>query len=376
MRCADNVIGAGGGRWGLLLKVFILVTANARMGGRNCTDLVIRPFPTARLVRRYRAGLRGLENVCTNAMLLSMKYGSSAARALRIPTIVALSVALNGSGARAQEQAPQVPSVTTIQAPHSGQSAAEILTPTNGVDISGYIGKAMVTVKKNWIATMPAEFYAGSKGKTTLEFQIQSDGAIENISLKASSGTDSLDQAAIKGVRDSSPLEHLPPSFKGSYITLRLSLSYNPGPNAAAHGAAFDCSAPASDAAQAPPFDRLELLAFLPGGLFPPYARQVICRRGIDFRPDSAFLSTLRYYGVTPDFVDSLAKITPKAIVQPAADRVSAYGLLDVALSDKSHGQLQQAQDAFERAIKLAPDSAALHLAYSRILYANRNYKE
>ena len=84
----------------------------------------------------------------------------------------------------------------------------------------------------------------------------------------------------------------------------------------------------------------------------------MICERGINFTLDSTVLSTLRYYGIAPDCVDSLAKITPRAIVQPAADRVSAYGLLDVALTDKSHGQLQQAQDEFERAIKLAPDSA------------------
>jgi tetratricopeptide (TPR) repeat protein len=102
----------------------------------------------------------------------------------------------------------------------------------------------------------------------------------------------------------------------------------------------------------------------------------VICERGINFTLDSTVLSTLRYYGIAPDFVDSLAKITPRAIVKPAADRVSAYGLLDVGLTDKSHGQLQQAQDEFERAIKLAPDSATLHLAYARILYARRNYSE
>ena len=157
---------------------------------------------------------------------------------------------------------------------------------------------------------------------------------------------------------------------------MRLSLSYNPGPNAAAPGSEFACNATASEASHTPPFDRLELLAFLPGGLFPPYAGKVISQRGINFTVDSAFLSTLRYYGITPGFVDSLAKIAPRAIVQPAADRVSAYRLLDVALTDKNHGQLQQAQDEFERAIKLAPDSATLHLAYARFLYANRNYSE
>ncbi len=305
-----------------------------------------------------------------------MKHCSNSARTVRILAIISLSVALDGPAARAQGQAPEVPSVTTIQAPHSAQSSAEILTPTNGVDFSGYISKTMAKVNKNWIAAMPAEFWSGAKGKTTVEFQIQTDGKIESVSLKATSGSDSLDQAALKGIRDSSPLDPLPSSFKGTHIDLRLSLTYNGGPNATAHGAAFDCSAAPSYTAQTPPLDRLELLAFLPEGLSPRYAGQVICQRGINFTLDSAFLSTLRYYGVAPDFVDSLAKIVPKAVVQPAADRVSAYGLLDVAMTDKHHGELQKADDDFARAIKLAPDSATLHLAYARNLIIDRKYTE
>jgi TonB family protein len=301
---------------------------------------------------------------------------SIARRTFQIFTATSLSLVMCAPATRAQEQAPQASSRAAVQAPRSALSAAEILTPTNGVDFSGYIGKTMTTVKKNWIAAMPPEFYAGAKGKATVEFQIESDGKIENILLKTSSGTDSLDQAALKGVRDSSPLEPLPPNFRGSFVTLRLSLTYNPATNGDAHGAAFDCSAAASDANQTPPFDRLELLAFLPGGLSPQYAGRVICQRGINFTPDSAFLSTLRYYGVAPDFVDSLAKITPRASAQPAADRVSAYGLLDVAMTDKHHGQLRQADDDFARAIKVAPDSAALHLAYARNLITERNFPE
>jgi hypothetical protein len=131
-------------------------------------------------------------------------------------------------------------------------------------------------------------------------------------------------------------------------------LSYNEATSAAAQGSAFDCNTTARDATQTPPFDRLELLAFLPGGLSPRYAGQVICQRGINFTPDSAFLSTLRYYGVAPDFVDSLAKITPRASAQPAADRVSAYGLLDVAMTDKHHGH------------------CAAHLIHRRLFHAIR----
>lgn len=228
-------------------------------------------------------------------MLLSMQPFANFGRACHIVVVIALSLILRVPAAPAQGQASQPSSSAAVQAPRSAQSAAEILTPANGVDFSGYIGKALATVKKNWIDAMPATFYAGAKGKVTLEFQIQSDGKIENILLKASSGTDSLDQAAIQSVRDSSPLDHLPHNFKGSYINLRLSLSYNQAMNAAPRASAFDCSATASGTDQTPPFDRLELLAFLTSGGYPPYATQVICQRGINFALDSAFVTTLRY---------------------------------------------------------------------------------
>ena len=308
--------------------------------------------------------------------MLSTPHAVKAGRKARLFVVIALSFLMRATDTCAQGQAPQSPSSNAVQAARSAQSAAEILTPTNGVDFSGYLGRTMATVKKNWIAAMPAAFFPGAIGKATVEFQIQPDGKIENIALKSSSGTDSLDEAAIQGVRDSSPLEQLPPNFKGSHITIRLSLAYNDALHTAAHGAAFNCSAATSGVSQTAPFDRLELLAFVAGGSYSQNTAQVICQRGINFAPDTAFLTTLRYYGAAPTFVDSLSKITAKAIVRPAADRVSAYGLLDVALTDKSHGHLQEADNDFTRAIKLAPDSATLRLAYARHLLADHNYPE
>ena len=91
-------------------------------------------------------------------MLLTVKQGSKAARACQIRTVLILSLISRGLTAHAVEPAPPSPASTTVQAQKSTLRAAEILTPTNGVDFSGYIGNAMVTVKKNWIAAMPAEF--------------------------------------------------------------------------------------------------------------------------------------------------------------------------------------------------------------------------
>jgi TonB family protein len=308
--------------------------------------------------------------------MLLLMYESSIGRGIfRIFTVTSLSLVIWAPATRAQEQAPRASSGKAVQERNSSQ-IAELLTSTNGVDFSGYIGKEMATVKKNWIATMPPAVWAGAKGKTIVEFQIQSDGKIENISLRASSGTDSLDQAAIQGVRNSSPLDHLPLGFSGAFVVLRLSLSYNQGWNAAVQSSAFACSTPASDTAQTPPFDRLELLAFLTSGGYSPYATQVICQRGISFTLDSGFLTTLHYYGVAAGFLDSLAKITPRTTLEASPDRANAYGLVDLAVSHKKHGQLQLADDDLARAIKLAPDSATLHLAYARNLIADHNYSE
>jgi TonB family protein len=309
-------------------------------------------------------------------MLLTVQRCANSGRTCYIVVAIAVSLIVHAPAAAAQGQAPQASPSTVAQSPNSSHIAVELLTPRNGVDFSGYIGTTMATVRKNWIAAMPAEFRAGAKGEASVEFRIQSDGEIENILLKASSGMDSLDQAAMQGVRDSSPLDHLPPGFKGSYVLLRLSLSYNQELNAAVHSATFACSTPASDTIRTAPFDRLELLAFLTCSGYRPYAAQVICQRGIDFVLDSAFVTTLRYYGVEPDFIDSLTKIKPSVIVPEPPDRLSAYGLLDVALTDKRHGELQKANDDFARAVKLAPGSATLHLAYARNLLADRNYSE
>ena len=306
----------------------------------------------------------------------SMQHVFKAGRKNRLFVVIALSFLLRAAATSAQGQAPPSSSGNGVKELRSAQSAAEILTPTDGVDFSGYIGKTVATVKRNWIAAMPAALFAGAKGKTTVEFRVRTNGKIENIALKTSSGADSLDRAVIQGVRNSSPLEPFPPNFKGSHITIRLSLAYNEAPDTAAHSATFDCSATASGMSQTPPFDRLELLAFVTGAGYSRNTAQVICQRGINFALDTALLTTLRYYGAAPNFVDSLSKITPKTVVQPAADRVSAYGLLDLALTDKSHGHLQQADNDFARAIKLAPDSATLRLAYARNLLADHNYSE
>jgi len=105
--------------------------------------------------------------------------------------------------------------------------AVEIITPTEGVNFDSYITRMMARIKQNWYTAMPEAAYAGEKGKTVTQFQIQPDGRIESAVIETSSGKVVLDEAALKGVRNSDPLNPLPSEFHGPYIRIRIIFLYN-----------------------------------------------------------------------------------------------------------------------------------------------------
>ncbi|MGC1580627.1 MAG: TonB family protein [Candidatus Acidiferrales bacterium] len=115
----------------------------------------------------------------------------------------------------------------TAQEPRILQKPVTILTPTGGVDFNQYIIKMLKAVKQDWNAAMPDAARAGQKGKTVVQFRILRNGKAKRFSIEVSSGSDVLDKAAIKGIRDSSPFDPLPPAFKGRYIDLRMVFLYN-----------------------------------------------------------------------------------------------------------------------------------------------------
>jgi TonB family protein len=311
-----------------------------------------------------------------SAKFLSMHQASGSVRVCTILAIMLISTISRVAAAHAQEQARDPATSAAAQAPNPPVNSVELLTPTAGVDFSQYTAKMSSDLKKRWYAAMPQAALAGEKGKTVVRFQIQSDGRIENISLEDGSGEDSLDQAAMKAIRDSSPFDPLPSAFKGPYMALRFVFLYNMSTNQPAAPAPLDCNTQTTDTAHAPPFDRLELRAFLAAQGYIPYAIRVICERGIDFNPDSSFLDGLRHYGASARLVGALTKLKPQTIAQPSPDRVSAYGLLDLALADKRKHQLESADEDYRRALLLAGDSATLHLAYAMDLLLAQKYSE
>jgi tetratricopeptide (TPR) repeat protein len=112
---------------------------------------------------------------------------------------------------------------------------------------------------------------------------------------------------------------------------------------------------------QQPPFDKLELFALFAAGPIAPYASQVIHKRGCTFAPDAAFIAAFP----TPAFQEILRNIKPRLAKQSSPERDAAYELLPRALDATHHRQFAVSDENYQKALKLAPDSATLHLAYA-----------
>lgn len=117
------------------------------------------------------------------------------------------------------------------------------------------------------------------------------------------------------------------------------------------------------------PFDKLELFGLFAAGPIAPYANQLIQRRGTDFTPDATFLS----FFPTPAFQDILRSIKPRVAKKPSPNRDAAYEHLIRALNATQHHVFDSANESYQRALQLAPNSATLHLAYAAGLLLAQN---
>jgi TonB family protein len=109
------------------------------------------------------------------------------------------------------------------------QTGVTILTPHPGVDFDSYINRLLATVKRKWYAVMPESAMTGEKGIVILTFHIQRDGKIPDADLPVvrTSGSEELDDAAMKAVHTSAPFEALPEAFHGPNIQVRFVFFYN-----------------------------------------------------------------------------------------------------------------------------------------------------
>ena len=110
---------------------------------------------------------------------------------------------------------------------------AEILTDTMGVDFGPYLTRVVQVVKANWYNLMPPSVYPPilKQGKLAIEFVIQKDGKVSNMTLHTSSGDVPLDRAAWASITASTPFPPLPKEFPGQILGLRFYYFYNLQPD-------------------------------------------------------------------------------------------------------------------------------------------------
>jgi TonB family protein len=108
-------------------------------------------------------------------------------------------------------------------------SPLEILTPHGGVDFTAFSNHLEEVINRNWYARMPEDARKGDKGRVVVHFGVQRDGTLLETAptVEVTSGNKALDDAAVVAIRASAPFEHLPQSFKGPNIELRLNSLYN-----------------------------------------------------------------------------------------------------------------------------------------------------
>jgi TonB family protein len=104
-----------------------------------------------------------------------------------------------------------------------------ILSDTRGVDFGPYLARVVFSVRRNWYSMIPVAARLGQKGRVGIVFEILKDGSVPELRLVASSGSDSLDRAAVGAIQGANPFPPLPEEFTGNHLVLQFIFLYNLG---------------------------------------------------------------------------------------------------------------------------------------------------
>src|ERR1017187_6313329 len=125
-----------------------------------------------------------------------------------------------------------------------------------------------------------------------------------------------------------------------------------------------------TSATSQPPYDRLELLGTVSATMDRSYLIEKIRIRGIDFTPDATFLQALSPEHKSPEMMKAFIESRRPGIPE-SPERHKAY--LMVA-ETAMHRLTPAGKENYEAALAVAPNSAALHLAYAGALLLASDY--
>ena len=111
--------------------------------------------------------------------------------------------------------------------PNFSTEEPTILSDTKGYDFGPYMNGVVNRVRINWYTLIPEIARLGKKGRVVITFTIAEDGSVQDLQVRANSGTDPLDRAAIGSITASNPFARLPANFQGDHLTLQFTFLYN-----------------------------------------------------------------------------------------------------------------------------------------------------
>jgi TonB family protein len=119
------------------------------------------------------------------------------------------------------------PGINLPPSPGVQGSNLELLSDPKGVDFRPYLTQVLAAVRRNWMAVIPESAKLGRRGRVAIQFSISRAGSVPKLVIITSSGTDSLDRAAVAGVSASNPFPPLPSEYKSDRIVLQFNFAYN-----------------------------------------------------------------------------------------------------------------------------------------------------
>ncbi len=112
--------------------------------------------------------------------------------------------------------------------PGNAGSNLELLSDPMGVDFRPYLLQVLASVRRNWYAVIPESARLGmNRGSVAIQLRVVRSGSVAKLVIANSSGTNSLDRAAVAGISASNPLPPLPSDYKGSDVSFQFVFRYN-----------------------------------------------------------------------------------------------------------------------------------------------------
>jgi len=107
-----------------------------------------------------------------------------------------------------------------------GRSSAPVNLNTRDPAYISYFNRIKQAIEQNWEYPELALRY-GLQGRLSLEFAVDANGQLEQLRIIRSSGSQLLDDEALRAIKAAAPFPPIPTWIKGNPLSISVSMEYN-----------------------------------------------------------------------------------------------------------------------------------------------------